>query len=97
MQSIKLNKVFHLENNNEINFSRGLLLIDDQGSLDNWRVSLTKVQDTHVFMEDYKSENEFRLNLLDFDGNSYIGSLAVDMISANTTVLMVSKGELNGE
>ncbi|MFC7321678.1 hypothetical protein [Halobacillus campisalis] len=95
MKSVKLKKVFHLESNEEVNFSKGILLIDDKGPTDNWTVSLSKVKNTEVFTEAEDSQENHRLQLFDIEDNSYQGTLAADRISRDGTILMKSMGELN--
>ncbi|MCP3027819.1 hypothetical protein [Halobacillus sp. A5] len=92
MKNIKLNKAFNMEDSTEINFSKGLLIIDDKSENANWRVSLAKVHDTGVFS--LEENNEIRLNLLDVNGQSYFGTAAPDFMSSDGSVLMKSKGEL---
>ncbi|GGF29144.1 hypothetical protein GCM10010954_30360 [Halobacillus andaensis] len=93
MKNIKLNKAFNMEDNSEITFSKGLLLIDDKGTPENWTVSLSKVKEPEVFKgNDHK---QIKLNLLDIKGQTYIGTAATDLITSDGSVLMKSKGALD--
>ncbi|WP_101842763.1 hypothetical protein [Halobacillus sp. Marseille-P3879] len=96
MKSIKLNKAFNMKDNSEINFSKGMLLIDDKSELPNWTVSLAKVKEPGAFKEASKEGVHIRLNLIDTDGGTYIGDALPDFVTSDGSVLMKSKGELEG-
>ncbi|MGP4078048.1 hypothetical protein [Halobacillus sp. K22] len=94
MKNVALKKVSYNENQNEIEFSKGLLLIDDVGPLVNWTISLNKVQDVSLFTDLKKEEKHLHLHIVDAAGERYEGTVAVDLVPDQRTVLMVARGEL---
>ncbi|WP_173915279.1 hypothetical protein [Halobacillus sp. Marseille-Q1614] len=94
MKRIKIDKVYHMDNNTEVDFSKGLLLIDDKGAHRNWNVSLSKVKEPSGLQSDDAS---YSLQFTDFEGTSYVGTAVTEHVSKDGTVLMASKGELKEE
>ncbi|WP_082233061.1 hypothetical protein [Halobacillus massiliensis] len=94
MKKIRIDKVFRVDSNEEVDFKKGLLLIDDKAIQSNWTVSLSDVKDPGSFQAE---DSSYHLRLTDRMGHTYVGTAGTDLISNDGSVLMVSKGDLTEE
>ncbi|SFF59094.1 hypothetical protein SAMN05216353_102229 [Halobacillus alkaliphilus] len=94
MKNVTIKQILYNEDHNEVEFSKGLLLIDDVGPLVNWTVSLNKVEDVSFFEDLQKEGKHLQLHIIGAEGQTYQGTAAVDLIPDQRTVLMVARDEL---
>ncbi len=94
MQKIKLEKQAQM-GNEIVTFSKGYLLIDDHGPEENWTLTLVDVENIDIFTKYKEDDQTFNLQLKDLRGETYEGTLSVDLIPDRTsTVLLSSAGAL---